>query len=245
MTTTLKGLKQALLPAKNLSLWRHSWEKDSFRDELFLKEDIFCPSNVRRSSLKRRCEYFYGRFCARAAIREFKPDFNEFIGTNEDRSPEWPSGIVGSISHCDGFAICVCSESHRTLGVGIDAENMIDAVIAKHIASSLVAVNELEIESIAHWSFETKLTLAFSAKESLFKALYPEVGRYFGFDSAELISADPLQNSFKIGLKTCLGRAWQKGTVLEGSFLVWTDTKSADAMLTSIIVPQLTDNRSF
>jgi len=31
------------------------------------------------------------------------------------------------------------------------------------------------------------VTLIFSAKESLFKALYPHVGNYFGFEAAKLL----------------------------------------------------------
>ncbi|MFC7521677.1 4'-phosphopantetheinyl transferase superfamily protein [Xanthomonas populi] len=42
------------------------------------------------------------------------------------------------------------------------------------------------------WPLEVLLTIVFSAKESLFKASFSAVGRYFDFSCAHLVALDPL-----------------------------------------------------
>lgn len=58
--------------------------------------------------------------------------------------------------------------------VGIDIETLLDACAAREVLPLIGPVAAKDPLS---------RTLAFSAKESLFKALYPHVG-YFGFDAA-------------------------------------------------------------
>lgn len=236
MKITIDELKRILLPNEHFSLHVFSWAENIFSDDLFFREKIYCPQNIKGAVLKRRREYFYGRLCARAAIREIKPGFNGIIGTNEDRSPEWPSDIVGSISHCDDFAVCVCSSTNHSLAVGVDVEYIMSEEVANNIASNLIRENELGIESIADWSFEAKLTLAFSAKESLYKALSPLVRNFFGFESAELVSIDPNKNSFIVRLTMDLNMDWQKGMIFEGRFIILSKANSTDKIITTLVV---------
>ena len=61
------------------------------------------------------------------------------------------------------------------------------------------------------------VTLTFSAKESLFKALYPLVGQRFYFQDAELLDWDPA-GRLRLGLLRDLGDEWRVGAQLEGQF---------------------------
>ena len=62
---------------------------------------------------------------------------------------------------------------------------------------------ELEDLQVSHrlWSPKLLLTLVFSAKESLYKCLYPQVQKYFGFDAARVVALDSEQRTFVIQLE--------------------------------------------
>ena len=48
------------------------------------------------------------------------------------------------------------------------------------------------------------MTTAFSAKESIFKCLYPLVNKFFGFNDAEILTLDRNSGVFQAVLKTKL-----------------------------------------
>ena len=61
------------------------------------------------------------------------------------------------------------------------------------------------------------VSLTFSAKESLFKALYPLVGQRFYFQHAELLEWTA-EGRLRLGLLKDLNGDWRRGTTLEGQF---------------------------
>ena len=73
------------------------------------------------------------------------------------------------------------------------------------------------------------LTLAFSAKESLFKALYPRVGRFFGCDAAALLSLDDTGGWLR--LRQPLG-CWPQGADFR---FAWIETRGQ--VLTALSAP--------
>ena len=72
----------------------------------------------------------------------------------------------------------------------------------KHIC----VTHELETLHVAHgdWTPERLLTLVFSAKESLFKCLYPRVQEFFGFAAARVIALDRVRHTLVIQLEQTL-----------------------------------------
>ena len=40
----------------------------------------------------------------------------------QDRAPIWPDGIVGSITHCDGYCAATLAHERDFISLGIDAE---------------------------------------------------------------------------------------------------------------------------
>jgi enterobactin synthetase component D len=69
--------------------------------------------------------------------------------------------------------------------------------------------------------YANALTLAFSAKESLFKAIYPKVGHYFDFDCAKWIDADYTVGTFWLRIANTLSPSVVEGNIYRGHFAHW------------------------
>src|SRR5438105_8586093 len=123
---------------------------------------------IRTAVEKRRREFRAGRACARLALAALGIH-DVPIPSGPRREPLWPAGIVGSITHCRGYvAAAVRSEEHLS-ALGIDAEGR--GAVDRDLESFVCTPVEAERHrACAHASWRT---LLFSAKESVFKALYP------------------------------------------------------------------------
>ena len=64
----------------------------------------------------------------------------------------------------------------------------------------------------------TRVTLLFSAKEAIFKCLYPVVGRRFYYEDARITSADLATGCFVAQLMTTLAPGFERGAILRGRF---------------------------
>jgi 4'-phosphopantetheinyl transferase EntD len=130
-----------------------------------------------KMSDKRLREFRAGRACARRALAELgHPQQPLLIGS--DRQPVWPSGVVGSISHCDDFCAAAAASSQRLSGLGIDVES------AEALEASLFALICTESERQTLMASPAPLShakIVFSIKESLFKALFPLLNRWIDF----------------------------------------------------------------
>lgn len=136
---------------------------------------------------RRKAEHLAGRIAAHEALRLH--GVNDYIpGIGLHRAPCWPPGFTGSITHTDKIALAtvIADSPDRRCGIGIDTEIIMNSYDAQDIADSIVNAAERELLNICDLPFPLALTLAFSAKESLFKALYRHVGQYFDFAAAEV-----------------------------------------------------------
>uniref|UniRef100_UPI0026F03213 4'-phosphopantetheinyl transferase family protein n=1 Tax=Lonsdalea britannica TaxID=1082704 RepID=UPI0026F03213 len=66
--------------------------------------------------------------------------------------------------------------------------------------------------------FSTLLTLAFSAKESLYKALYPQVKHYFDFLDVKLVTLDNVRHTFTLELLCDLSPDFPRGRRFSGTY---------------------------
>ncbi|CCJ91504.1 4'-phosphopantetheinyl transferase [enterobactin] siderophore [Cronobacter turicensis 564] len=73
-----------------------------------------------------------------------------------------------------------------------------DAQTARDLAPGIIDVQERAVLARAPLPFASALTLAFSAKESLFKALFPQVGDWFGFECANVVALDAHQLTLRL-----------------------------------------------
>jgi len=134
---------------------------------------ISLPAAIAAARPSRRAEYVAGRMAAQVALRRLTGQATA-VGIGPDRLPVWPEGTIGSISHNQQNAVAIAACARRYHAVGVDIEAQMDAVTACEV---LPVIGPVGAED------PLNLTLAFSAKESLFKALYRHVG-FFGFEDA-------------------------------------------------------------
>jgi 4'-phosphopantetheinyl transferase EntD len=158
---------------------------DAYQDELFNEFNILFPESLAKAVPKRKAEFLTGRIIVREAMRIMGlPMIDIPIGTN--RAPCWPEGVAGSITHSGNQVFCLLSK--KNMGVGIDYEELISTENAAEIQRSIVSEAEIELFREVSLDHKKMLTLAFSAKESLFKALYYSVRKYFDFLDVTIIS---------------------------------------------------------
>ncbi|MCS7490150.1 enterobactin synthase subunit EntD [Raoultella planticola] len=114
---------------------------------------------------KRQMEHLAGRIAAACALKAV--GVKGVPGTGDQRQPLCPVPWSGSISHCDTRALAVVASRP----VGIDIENVLTPALATELESSIISPTERAVLKASGLPFELALTLAFSAKESGFKAL--------------------------------------------------------------------------
>lgn len=185
----------------------------------FARAGIEQTPNLQRSVAKRQAEYLAGRVCARAALQRL--DGRQYIpGTHEDRSPIWPAGISGSITHGKGWAAAVVARASDCQGIGLDQETLLSQDRAERLAREILT--EAELQRMDRGQIDLTVTLTFSLKESLFKALYPIVQQRFYFEHAEVLewSAD---GQARLRLLTDLSPQWHSGRELLGQFCLQDD----------------------
>jgi 4'-phosphopantetheinyl transferase EntD len=147
---------------------------------------------IRNAVEKRRRDFRAGRACARLALAALGVN-DVAIPSGPRGEPLWPAGIVGSITHCPGYVAAAVTLREHLLALGIDTEEW--GAAGSDLESFICTPAELDRyrdSELPCWR-----TLVFSAKESLFKALYPL--RHFELDFPEVeVALEPL-------------RKWQEG----------------------------------
>ncbi|MDF0605133.1 4'-phosphopantetheinyl transferase superfamily protein [Neisseriaceae bacterium TC5R-5] len=157
----------------------------------FAEAGIDCPPNILSSVKKRQAEFFYGRLAAKWALREFDLQDSQ-ISIGQGREPCWPAGMIGSISHSSDLAGAIVARRGQYIGIGIDIEHTVTAEMKEALLKLAINQDELALLQAAPGCLplNTRITLLFSAKESLFKAAYGSVQRFFDFDAAQLVHLD-------------------------------------------------------
>lgn len=131
----------------------------------------------------RRKSFRLGRSAAHAALASIGHDAGPIL-VGQAREPVWPPGVMGSISHTTDVGIALVAPESRTDGVGVDVEQRRHA---PELANRVPRDEErawLDNQSSAER--DDALLALFSAKETIFKAFFPTVRSYFGFEAALL-----------------------------------------------------------
>ncbi|MBC3464685.1 4'-phosphopantetheinyl transferase superfamily protein [Pseudomonas sp. RW10S2] len=180
----------------------------------FQRAGIAQSHSLQRSVAKRQAEYLAGRVCAREALQRL--DGRDYVpGSHEDRSPVWPAGIRGSITHGQGWAAAVVAHEGACNGIGLDQESLLDDERAERLAGEILTADELQ--RLDRSMIGLGVTLTFSLKESLFKALYPLTLKRFYFEHAEVLEWDATGHA-RLRLLTELSSEWHHGRELDGQF---------------------------
>jgi enterobactin synthetase component D len=162
---------------------------------------IKLPGALDRAVLKRKIEYLSGRFCALSAFREAGYRGHTSLPANADRSPAWPNGWQGSISHCTDVAVAIAANSADFLGLGVDVENVLEDSALGQIADDVLFDGERRLLREVGVRYNKLVTLGFSLKESLYKALWPQGRTPLEFHHARLLDLCPVTKTFAIELR--------------------------------------------
>lgn len=152
---------------------------DEQAGEVFQEEQAL----VARAVDKRRREFGTARACARRALGELGiPPVA--ITRGEKGAPQWPAGVVGSITHCDGYRAAVVARDTEVTTIGIDAEP--HGTLPEGVLDQIALPEELAHLPVLRaaapqirWD-----RLLFCAKESMYKAWFPLARRWLGFEDA-------------------------------------------------------------
>ncbi|WP_260961210.1 4'-phosphopantetheinyl transferase family protein [Pseudomonas citri] len=192
-------------------------------DPLLLASDDFHtsaiepPASIQRSVAKRQAEFLAGRICARAALQRLD-GWASVPTIGEDRAPVWPAHVSGSITHGTGRAAAIVARKQHWQGLGMDVETLLAPERAERLASEILTPPELlRMATTAPDDRALLVTLTFSVKESLFKALYPIVGQRFYFEHAEVLEWSH-GGDVRLRLLTDLSAEWCHGRELEAQF---------------------------
>lgn len=153
-----------------------------FEDPVGLRPHPQEEALIGRAVEKRRREFTTARHCARLAMTKLGVDQAPVL-RGDKGSPVWPRGVVGSLTHCDGYRGAVLAYALQVRSLGIDAEphgplpdGVLEAVSLPQERTWLAGT-----EPSLHWD-----RLLFCAKEATYKAWFPLTGRWLGFEDAHI-----------------------------------------------------------
>lgn len=193
-------------------IWQRRFDVQAYTEVHPQTINIALPSEMRRAVPKRKAEFVAGRSVALEALQSAGCDCVE-LPIGEHRAPVWPEGWTGSISHTDGLALATISSSSEVSFLGLDVENLIAETQVESLMPMFVSSKEREQMPATSLSFQYFATLVFSAKESIFKAIYPYVRTYLEFSDSMLTGINMLKG--EAYFKLCARGEAEFGEALE------------------------------
>lgn len=131
---------------------------------------------IARAVPARQAEFAGGRAAARLAQLRLH-GMAAPVPMGPDRAPVWPEGLAGSITHAEGLCLAAVARSGVLLGLDLEP----DLPLPEEIRGEVLSGGE------AGGLDGLQARCVFSAKESVFKALYSRVGHVFGFDAVRVV----------------------------------------------------------
>jgi enterobactin synthetase component D len=175
----------------------------------------------------RRASWVGGRVALRAALTELGWDGERPLFATPRGAPHLPDGFVGSVSHKPGLALALAArvdEPRRTLGVDLELAQRLRTDIAARI---LTAPELTALAALSGPARDHEVLRRFAAKEAIYKALDPWLGRYVEFREATITRAPDGTMTGTLALP-----------VADGAFHVELHDTSADDLL--IIAARIT-----
>ena len=149
---------------------------------------------VARAVLKRRREFTTARWCARTALARLGVGPVPIL-PGDKGAPTWPEGIVGSMTHCVGYRAAAVARTDDIASIGVDAEP--NAPLPAGVLDTVTGTAErqwlrplLLARPEVSWD-----RLVFSAKESVYKAWFPLMRCWLGFDDV-IVTVDAQAGTF-------------------------------------------------
>jgi len=140
--------------------------------------------SIARAVSSRRQQFTAGRLLARQAWQTLGVAPRALL-SDEQRVPCWPAGLVGSITHTHGWCAAAVAriEQIDALGADVEAATPLDRGLWERIC------RPEELRWLATQPAPRAGLLAkafFSAKESIYKALFPSVRTFLDFQAMHI-----------------------------------------------------------
>lgn len=138
---------------------------------------------IAKSVAKRRNEFVTVRHCARQALGELGVAPVPIL-KGDKGEPRWPDGVVGSLTHCEGYRGAAVGKQSDVRSVGIDAEphDVLPKGVLDAISLPAERAELQELPAGLHWD-----RILFCAKEATYKAWFPLTRRWLGFEDAHIV----------------------------------------------------------
>jgi len=171
---------------------------------------------------KRKAEFSTGRVLVAQSLHLLGVPRQPVLKGSKNE-PLWPTGLVGSITHTGEICIVAVARESVCGGVGVDVERC-DANVSE-LAHLILSPGEAErsmAQSGRHRDDTVRLT--FSAKESVFKAVFVHLERFIEFEEVSIEFDHRLQSFIAAAtgderLDTLL-RSGKGGYVLQDDLIV-------------------------
>jgi 4'-phosphopantetheinyl transferase EntD len=178
-------------------------------DELFPEERQY----IARAVAKRQAEFGTARICARKALAELDVAPCPLV-PNVDRSPRWPQGIVGSISHTVGICAVAVARDAFVAGLGLDLEE--DTPLPAELEEFICTPFERSrFDGADRCDRGRHGKLLFSTKEAFYKCQYRSTETLIDFQDVEL-KFDTRMENFSVARLTRQGGIWNEVQRIQG-----------------------------
>lgn len=154
---------------------------------LHIDQQLEHPLKIAQARVERKNEYLCGRVLAQAVLSHHF-GLDQSITSMHEHLPIWPSHVLGSISHSQNKLIVALSNNANYLG--IDIEHWVTSEFAQESAHLVLTPSEFDLwksKAAEFFDFARYVSLIFSVKESLYKAVYPTAKQYIDFLEAFIV----------------------------------------------------------
>ena len=170
-------------------------------------------AHLARAVPARKLEFAAGRAAARQAMAAIAHAAAPVM-VSHNRSPIWPIGLHGTISHSQGLCVAVVTTTRHSIGIDIEEATPLDPSLLREIVpNQTMSLNGPKALRLAK--------LIFCAKEAAFKAQYPLSQQLFGFDHMDIDFENP-SNRFAASFAKSVG-PFAAGDLLLGRHAVLAD----------------------
>ena len=178
-------------------------------DALFPEELRYLAHAVDR----RRAEFGTARVCARRALAELGIAPCPLV-PYPDRSPRWPAGVVGSISHTENCCAVAVTTDPSILSFGLDIEQYRSLPLGLEPLICTAAERAwLDTQPSDRRAWLARLF--FSAKEAFYKCQFGTTGSLIDFQDVAL-ALDLDEDSFAVATIARHGSQWQRLHAVSG-----------------------------
>jgi len=178
------------LPCSDVSGYQCSFDTQHFAPRNYAQ--ILADGQLsERAVPKRQAEFVAGRLCVNQCFDQFSVSSIPKILRGHRGCPVWPSPFKGSISHTNGTAVAVVTQASTISSIGIDIEKTLNETATKEVGNLVLTTTDqrhyINCQK-SKMSLEQYTTYLFSAKEAVYKALFPLVQHFFDFSAVSLHS---------------------------------------------------------